>query len=158
MPYTIEDYENDAEAILRERIAELRERGMGLTVDPILKVGVAFDSKYASRWSVLTRKYKSGFLVQKLIDFAEKHDVDMTPTLAMRVLQGWVGRSISNRVLIDVFGNEGRDASNKSRDWHRLDELIEADKEAVVAEYEQCAAECKKAKERAWDKVKPNKK
>lgn len=151
--YTMDSYEKDAEQLARERLAELRDRGMGLSVMPVFDDKTVFDPSYAAKWSVLTRKYKAGFLIQKLLDFGEDHDVDMTPTLAMRVLQGWVGRSISNRALIDVFGVEHRDASQKSVDWPRLDDLIAIDKEDVQREYAKCSAQCKEAKERVWKRL-----
>lgn len=151
--YTLADYERDAEALLRERLAELRTRGMGLSIEPALRDGATFDPAYAAKWSALARKYKAGYLIQMLIKFAEDYDVDMTPTFGSRVLEGWVGRSVSNRMLIDVFGKEDRDASQKSADWHRLDELIELDKKVVVKGYDKCAAKCKDAKERMWNKI-----
>ena len=151
--YTLEHYEADAEQLAKERIAELRSRGMGLSVEPSLVDGATFDPRYAAKWSALTRKYKAGFLIHKLLDFAEEYDVDMTSTLAKRVLQGWIGKSISNRALIEAFGLSHRDASQKSADWSRLNELVDIDKESVSREYARCSAQCKEVKERVWKKL-----
>jgi len=151
--YTLKHYEADAEQLAKERIAELRSRGMGVSIEPALVDGATFDPRYAAKWSALTRKYKAGFLIQKLLDFAEEYDVDMTSTLAKRVLQGWIGKSISNRSLIEAFGLSHRDASQKSADWSRLNELVDMDKESVSREYARCSAQCKEIKERVWKRL-----
>lgn len=156
MIYSIENYEMDAERLLRGRLAELKERGFGTPVEPVFSEGSPFDPSYAAKWSALTRKFKAGFLVNELISFANDQELDMTPTLAMRICKGWVGRSVSNRELIKIFGSENRDASEKSKDWPRLDELIEIDKERIINDYGECGAICKKAKERVWQRIQKN--
>ena len=57
----------------------------------------SFDPAYTAKWSALTRKLKAGFLIGELITFANDYELDMTPTLAMRICKGWVGCSVSNR-------------------------------------------------------------
>jgi hypothetical protein len=42
-----------------------------------------------------------------------------------RLIEGWTGRSITNRTLIRAFGVEGRTAGAKSLDFEKLEELIE---------------------------------
>ena len=153
MPYTIKNYEADAEKLLRNRLAELKERGFGTPVEPAFNEGSPFDPSYAAKWSALTRKLKAGFLIGELITFANDYELDMTPTLAMRICKGWVGRSVSNKELIKIFGSENRDASEKSADWPRLDELIDIDKVRIMNEYDKCSFLCKEAKERVWKKI-----
>ena len=152
MTYSIINYEKDAEQLLRIRLAELNERGFGTPIQPVFTEG-SFDPAYAAKWSALTRKLKAGFLIGELITFANDYELDMTPTLAMRICKGWVGRSVSNRELIKIFGSENRDASEKSADWPRLDELIDIDKARIMNEYDKCSFLCKEAKERVWKKI-----
>lgn len=157
--YTIEDYERDAEQVYRDRITELKNR-TELASDQVLaamqqgiQIETFFDPAYASKWSALTRKLKSGIILQYLVDIAETENLDMTAVLAQRLAKGWTDRSISNRKLIEVFGKPTRTAANKSEDFNNLDYLIETHKDAIQKTLYSSQEQIKAAKEKAWEKV-----
>lgn len=131
-PYSLKMFRRDAEALFRERLDYLRsletpspERAAQALFRGLSGSKLA-DPEYAAKWSVLTRKRNCGLLLSALYCVAAHHDLDMTGVLAHRLLQGWVGRSISNRVLLRAFGQNGRTAASKSDDWQQLPALIEA--------------------------------
>ena len=74
----------------------------------------------------------------------------MTTIFAQRLLIGWVDCSISNKILITAFGDPNRDASNKSMDWPRLDELIINYRDQVQDKLKHDRAKQKTIKEMHW--------
>lgn len=157
--YTIEDYQTDAEQVYRDRIVELRHR-TDLASEQVLaamqqgvQIDTFFDPVYAAKWSTLTRKLKSGIILQYLVDIAESENLDMTAVLAQRLAKGWTDRSISNRKLIEVFGKPTRTAADKSEDFNNLDHLIETHKEAIQKALYNSQNQIEVAKEKAWEKV-----
>ncbi|HDS1721454.1 hypothetical protein NPS53_08095 [Pseudomonas putida] len=130
-PYTIRAYRTDAEALLSERLEYLRtlltpvSERLAAKLYRLLTGTELADPAYAAQWSAIARKRYCGVLLSALYYVAAEQDLDMTAVLAHRLLQGWTGRSISNRVLIRAFGHPDRTAATKSEDWIRVPALIE---------------------------------
>ena len=78
-----------------------------------------------------SKRYKQTVLFNWL-EMVETNDaVDLTPTLALNLVKGWMGRGIDRAILNKWFVVTGRTAANKSADHHRKDELVEKYKEQV---------------------------
>lgn len=85
---------------------------------------------------------------------AAEQNLDMTTVLAHRLLQGWTGRSISNRVLLRAFGQEDRTAASKSEDWIRVEALIMQYSGFVKVALAREKHRVRQVKDLAWMKVK----
>jgi hypothetical protein len=86
----------------------------------------ATESLPPKRGALITaamKRYKSYIMLHFLYVIHNKEDLDITPTLAHRLIYGLFGRSISNRTLIDMYGRDSRHGS-KSEDFERIDELL----------------------------------
>lgn len=139
-PYLLRDYRIDALQIVQERLLEQsNEKDQDLTLEQILHhielTGKApfAEPAYGAKWSVLSRKRKSGLLLLWLYYIAEKEKLDMTAVYAHRLLQGLVGNSISRTVVLEAFGSSERTAANKSSDWDRIDHIINKYRGRVTA-------------------------
>ena len=51
--------------------------------------------------------------------------VDVTPTLALRLIQDWTGQGVDNKSLLKVFAKKDRAADKKSKDFETLYEIAE---------------------------------
>jgi len=78
-----------------------------------------------------SKKYKQTVLFGWLEKVEVNEKVDLTPTLALNLVKGWIGRGIDRERLNKWFMTTDRTAANKSEDHHRKDELIEKYKEQV---------------------------
>lgn len=110
-PYTVTAYRSGAEALLSERLEYLRSLPIPVSERLAAKLfrlltgsGLA-DPSYAAQWSALARKRYCGVLLSALYLVAALEKLGMTTVLAHRLLQGWTGRSISNRVLLRAIGH-----------------------------------------------------
>lgn len=157
-PYSLRDYSRDAKEVIQNHLDWLRTNpirpnaNLGAMLSTLRTKGktVPLDPYYAAQWSALARKRKAGLLLLFLYYVAKKHQLDMTTIFAQRLLIGWVDCSISNKVLITAFGDPNRDASNKSIDWPRLDELIIRYRDQVQDKLKHDRAKQKKIKEIHW--------
>ena len=160
-PYSLNNYSIDAIYIIEERLNWLKANpvqremlSIGILSEALeTNNGTPLEPKYAAKWSVIARKRKAGLLLLWLYYVADKHQLDMTIVLAMRMLQGWAGCSISNRTLIEAFGNRNRNASNKSTDWNQVEYLIEKYRESVLIKLHQDRAKQKLIKETLWKNI-----
>jgi hypothetical protein len=158
-PYSLRMYRRDAECLLRDRLDYLRSletpvsERFAKSIFRGLSGSELADPEYASKWSVLSRKRNCGVLLSALYFVAAQHDLDMTVVLAHRLLQGWVGRSVSNRILIRAFGHTGRTAAPKSEDWPQVQALVATNgghvQRALIREKGRMIA----AREAAWSSV-----
>lgn len=78
----------------------------------------------------------------------------MTAVLAHRLLLGWTGRSVSNRVLLHAFGQHDRTAAEKSADWPLLDRIVDEYGESVRRGLIREKERVRRVKDLAWTKVK----
>lgn len=108
------------------------------------------DPSYAAQWPALARKRYCGVLLSSLYFVAALEKLDMTAVLAHRLLQGWTGRSISNRVLLRAFGHGDRTAATKSEDWPQVTALVDRYGELVRRALVREKMRVKHAREAAW--------
>lgn len=160
-PYTIRSYRTDAEDVLRERLEFLRslhtpapERLAANLFRLLLSGSELADPAYSAKWSVLARKRYCGLLLSSLYRVASEQDLDMTAVLAHRLLLGWTGRSVSNRVLLHAFGQHDRTAAEKSADWPLLDRIVDEYGESVRRGLIREKERVRRVKDLAWTKVK----
>lgn len=146
-PYSNQDYIRDAKSIILNRILAGRFDHNQAQGDNVR------DSKHAAQWSAISRKRKSGIMLLALYDITIKYDLDMTTTLAQRILQGIFGSSISNGILLVAFAQKGRTASDKSEDWERLEAIIKESKPYYVKKMAQAKERLIINKEAAWDRA-----
>ena len=69
------------------------------------------------------KRYKAYIMLHFIYVMHNKENLDITPTLAHRLIDGLFGRSISNRTLTDIYASDNRFGS-KSVDFERIDELV----------------------------------
>ena len=55
----------------------------------------------------------------------KNNGVDITPTLALRLIQEWTGKGVDTKSLLKVFGQKGRAADAKSKDFKKVSEISE---------------------------------
>ncbi|EKO3392662.1 hypothetical protein OMA37_004513 [Vibrio fluvialis] len=131
--YSIGDLERDALAAYHDNPTPPR-RGAALTA--------------------ATKRYKGSEMLHFLLQIHGKEDLDMTPTLAKRLLQGFFGRSVLFDTLVAIYGDNNRSASNKSSDFKRLDELVERYKSESKALAQQMTLDAREAIKRAQNEYK----
>lgn len=153
--YSLSDYKRDAREIIYERL-------IGPTQPtPIPAPASATDDKgekildpvYAAKWSAIARKRKCGLLIVILYSVAKRHHIDMTSTLAKRILEGWLGHSMSNAVLVQVFSTSGRTAATKSDDWQDVIRIINLYKHHVIQALKNDKKKIKKIKQDLWAEI-----
>ncbi|ENV52045.1 hypothetical protein L292_3159 [Acinetobacter junii CIP 107470 = MTCC 11364] len=160
-PYLLYNYRQDAKTIIIARIAYLKTNPVRPIPTLELQVGgktIPHEPKYAAKWSSLARKRKAGLLLILLYYIADKHGLDMTSTLAQRLLEGWLGHSISNKLLIKAFGQTGRTAEDKTKDLDQLDELIGLYKNYAFDILQRDKRKMKLIKETLWNELNPENK
>jgi len=122
--YTLEDYE-----------ADLREAW-----------SMEDTGQKRARSGAATKRYKQTVLFHWLEKIESQESVDLTPTLALHLVKGWMGRGIDRLVLNKWFMITGRTAENKSEDHHRKDELIKKYSGQVTDSIKQAESEMRKVK------------
>ena len=152
-PYSLQDYSRDAKGLINllgqeiPKLKELQDTGKAVLLDP----------RHAAKWSILARKRKAGLLLLWLYFVAEKHQLDMTIVFAQRLLEAWVGCSISNKTLIQAFGQRNRDAHSKSESWGQLNSLVDQYQEKVKNSLERDKKRRLSIKENHWERLKAEK-
>jgi hypothetical protein len=91
-----------------------------------------------------SKRYKQTILFYWLERVEVDDTVDLTPTLALNLVKGWMRRGIDRKILSKWFAGTGRTAANKSRDHHRKDELIEKYQEQVDRDIKKAISDMKK--------------
>lgn len=84
---------------------------------------ISHPPKRGGTITVAMKSYKAYIILHFLYGIHSKENLDITPTLAHRLIKGLFGRSVSNRTLIDVYGSDTRFGS-KSADFERVDEIV----------------------------------
>ncbi|AKG07175.1 hypothetical protein AAX05_08760 [Moraxella bovoculi] len=97
----------------------------------------------AAYLSALVRKVRqlSAFECLKII--SKNESLDMTTLLAVRLGKGIWGINFPNTLLSELFATKGRNASNKSKDFDRVDDIIERYCDACQGYTSDCIAHCK---------------
>lgn len=108
--YTIEDYRQDVK--------------VGYLLAPPQR-GAAF--------AAASKRLKQAIVLAWLKEMAEAENVDLTPTLANHIAEGWMGRSVDRKELLTWFACQGRTASDKSPDHGRCEALVQQYRPAVTA-------------------------
>jgi hypothetical protein len=93
-----------------------------------------------------SKRYKQTILFYWLERIETDDAVDLTPTLALNLVKGWIGRGIDRKILNKWFVVTGRTAANKSTDHHRKDELIEKYKEQVDRDIKKAISDMRKVR------------
>lgn len=148
-PYSNRDYTQDAKELIFNRIEHGRYDHYQLIPSKNNKSGI-LDAKHAAQWSKLSRKRKCGLMLSTLYAIAARYELDMTATLAHRLLEGLYGCGVSKALLNEVFGESGRKASEKSPDWERLDQIIKENRKWAIHKIEQHKERIKTNKETAY--------
>lgn len=61
--------------------------------------------------------------------------VDVTPTLALRLIQDWTDQGVDNKSLLKIFAKKGRAADKKSKDFEKLHEIAEKWRSLALKEW-----------------------
>jgi hypothetical protein len=93
-----------------------------------------------------SKRYKQTILFYWLERVETDDAVDLTPTLALNLVKGWMGRGIDRKILNKWFVVTGRTAANKSTDHHRKDEMIEKYKEQVDRDIKKAISDMRKVR------------
>lgn len=154
-PYSLQDYTKDAEQLIFNRINYHKYDHESLVPDPsyLHDTMAVMDPQHAAQWSALSRKRKAGLMLVVLYTLAIEYELDMTATLAHRMLQGLFDCSTSNKTLIAAFGEHGRTAADKSEDWERIGTIIAKKRPWAMKKLNQNRARVRKNKDMAWDLV-----
>lgn len=158
-PYSLHDYRQDVVQVISKQLLFLKMYPVRPVprVQEILQTGaVILDPHYAAQWSALARKRKAGLLLLYLYYVAAQNQLDMTVILAQRLLEGWVSCSISNKVLIQAFGQHSRTAKDKSKDWEHLATLIERYQAQIRRMLLQDKLKMARIKQVEWARLNPN--
>ncbi|CCE25786.1 hypothetical protein [Methylotuvimicrobium alcaliphilum] len=100
-----------------------------------------------------SKRYKQTVLFYWLERVEVDDGVDLTPTLALNLVKGWMGRGIDRLTLNKWFAVTGRTAANKSRDHHRKDELIEKYKEQVDRDIKKAISDMGKVRKAVFYRI-----
>ncbi len=71
------------------------------------------------------KKYLKREHLFKLLLHIQSTGIDMTPTLAQKLLKEWVNRGANYNAIVKIFGTPGRAANNRSKDIKNLYEIAE---------------------------------
>lgn len=127
-PYSSQDYVKDALEIIDNRINGLGYLG---------KTEKEIKQFYASRWGNISKKRRVGFVIGIVYYIASKENLDLTMTLGLQLIKKLYGRSINENEGKKAFANKGRNASEKSKDFARLDEIAETYREWALVKQDQ---------------------
>lgn len=136
-PYSVSDYSAHANMLFSEFIGMAKSKHSDQTsedyVRTLIKKMLAGNlggrptyhhyPSFAGKWSAISRKRRAGVLLAWLLIIECEELLDLTPTLASNLLVAMTGSSISNRSLIQAFGDTGRTAARKSKDFVRVEEI-----------------------------------
>jgi len=120
--YTLDDYKSDIE--IAKSLDEVGQRRAAATA--------------------ASKKYKQTVLFYWLEKVEIDDKVDLTPTLALNLVKGWIGRGIDRERLNKWFMTTDRTAANKSEDHHRKGELIDKYKERVNNDIKKAVGDMRK--------------
>lgn len=94
------------------------------------------------------KRYKRTVVFHWLERVETDDNVDLTPTLALHLVRGWIDRGFSRKVLNQWFMETGRTAARKSADHHRRDELINKYRNLVVSAMRKANTDMRRIKEK----------
>lgn len=108
------------------------------------KTFVEYYQKYNGLRSGLSRLFMMNARLEYLQNLAKNENLDMTITLAQKLSKALFDMSINMQILKKAFATSGRSANNKSKDFSRLNELIEKYKNDATLYYFDKKAELSK--------------
>lgn len=114
-PYSNQQYMQDGIALIDARI---NTQGNPKNTDKDV------NRSYGAKWSGLSRNRRAGFVIGITYYIAHREGLDLTLTLGLKLIKGLFGRSINTVDARKAFSTQGRDASNVSADFDRLEDLI----------------------------------
>jgi hypothetical protein len=82
------------------------------------------------------KRLKAEIAILWVMQLSNTLDLDMTPTLAAKIIKGWLSRCVSRELLSNKFGIPGRSAGYKSADIALAEDLIKQYKEPVTKDIE----------------------
>jgi hypothetical protein len=85
----------------------------------------AFNGKIGAAAGAASKRAKRQKKIDWLTIIIEAEKLDMTPTLALRLIKGATGRGASMLFLNEAYGKKDRTAGNKSPDFDRVNQIID---------------------------------
>lgn len=82
------------------------------------------------------KRLQGRFVCDELFNIADNEQLDLTAVLAGQLIKALTGRSMAMPTILESFSSPGRTAANKSKDFQRIDELVEKYQPSVLAEIE----------------------
>ena len=98
----------------------------------------------AAYLSGLVRKVRQQSAFESLKLIAQLERLDMTAILAARIAKGIWKINFSCTLFNECFATKGRDASNKSKDFDRVHDIISRYQECCLDYTEACISSCKR--------------
>jgi len=100
----------------------------------------------AARLSALVKNYKTSAMLVFILSIAQELELDFTPLVVKRLNKEFFGRTGSQRIIVDLFGEKGR--TNKSKDSKMEQIEVVATEYRVKAELhmKQCLSDIQKIK------------
>lgn len=125
---------------------------------PLIHCQLISDQEYktmnqysqAAYLSGLVRKVRQQSAFESLKLIAELEQLDMTAILAARIAKGIWQINFPSTLLNECFATKGRDASNKSKDFDKVDDIISRYQARCLGYTEACISSCKREYSQAF--------
>ncbi|MEX3074545.1 hypothetical protein AB3Y13_22920 [Vibrio alginolyticus] len=108
------------------------------------------ESHAPKRGALITaalKRMKTNYMCSELIAIAERESVDLTTTLAAKIIKRITGKSAAMGTLLAHFASPGRTAHDKSQDFNRIDDLVKAHKNRLNKDLRRLSKEAAIAKD-----------
>lgn len=95
------------------------------------------ESHAPKRGALITaalKRMKTNYMCSELAAIAERETVDLTTTLAAKIIKRITGKSAAMGTLLAHFASPGRTAHDKSQDFNRIDDLVKTHKNRLNKE------------------------
>lgn len=95
------------------------------------------ESHAPKRGALITaamKRLQGRFVCDELFKIADDEQLDLTAVLAGKLIKELTGRSMAMPMLLESFSSPGRTAANKSKDFQRIDELVEKYRPSILEE------------------------
>ena len=109
-PHYLEQFKNDI-----EKLYFLNDNTLNLVPKP---------QQRGAYITIAKKKARTRLLILILDELALKHGWDVTPTFALRLINGWVGRGVDQRILRADYGTPKRTAAEITASFDNIDVYI----------------------------------
>lgn len=114
---------------------------------------ISTSRKFGALVAAAIKRRKRQIALEFLLELEEEMELDITPTLAKHLLKEALGRIVSWKQLLLVFGDETRTGADKSQSFLLLEAMKEeyapALREAVDKEHERCLSLLKQLRKKS---------